>query len=181
MIRYHESELVRMVSFGWLSPSVHAQTFRILLSLLGSSWVREELCCALCGVPGHMLAAVLWALAALLLPRACCWWPLLKSEAGMTALCSLSLTWDQGSSLVTWPLKVGCNLASESLCSCLGISAKLDSQHHLQPSSCQQGPLNSLCHLNAKGSSRGPAQTLPKRMEAQHVLQASFSHLHKQE
>lgn len=30
-------------------------------------------------------------------------------------LCSLSLAWGQGSSLVTWPLEVGCNLASEPL------------------------------------------------------------------
>lgn len=40
----------------------------MLLSLSDSSWVSEGRYCAHCGIPGHVLAAVLCNLAALLLP-----------------------------------------------------------------------------------------------------------------
>lgn len=115
MICYHESELVQMASSGWFSRSFHACPRILLLFMWGRGLLSEGLCYALCGIPGHMLAGVLCTLAILPLPRACCCWALLKSGAGMTGLCSLSLAWGQGSSLVTWPLEVGCNLASELL------------------------------------------------------------------
>lgn len=106
----------------------------------------------------------------------CSWWWLLKSEASVTGLWSLSLAWVQGSSLVTWPLKVGCNLPLEPLCSCLVTSAQLDSQHHLLPSSVLLLPAG-ISELAALSESQEGQPRLHLSAWQSTALQTSLSHL----